>query len=128
MFNSRLITFLISVKTKHRGIPRDAPYTSNVVVALLFIPVVQGEAGTGTGCQFFFPSSSLVPFHCRCHQPSPLSQSWSAFFVNRSLSILTTCPAHFSRLLNSFLETLLHQLPPSVPPFFALKIIIYLNM
>ena len=42
------------------------------VVTLLFIPVVRGEDCTDTVVDFFSSSSSsLIPFHCRLHHPSP---------------------------------------------------------
>ena len=102
---------------------------------------------SGVGLIGFPSCSSLIPCHCRLHSPLiptkslftqsshlslllPSTPCTSAFFVNRSPSILSICPAYFSRLLTSFLgrlsltptslgDSLSHQLLPSVPPFFT---------
>ena len=68
---------------------------SFVVVALLFIPVVRGEA------DIYFPpsSSSLVPLHCRLHQSSPLASihafNASQLLSNRSSHWMQACLSIF---------------------------------
>ena len=68
---------------------------SFVVVALLFIPVVQGEADI----DFSPSSSSLVLLHCRLHQSSPLTSSHafnaSQLLSNRSSHWMQACLSIF---------------------------------
>ena len=85
--------------------------TRTVVVALLFIPEVQGEAGTGTGRRFFPPSSSsLNRFHYRLYilpirrspsprGPPPPTPALSLFTQSSHLSFgLPPSPLHSKRI------------------------------
>ena len=89
-------------------------------VALLFITEVRGEAGTDTRTKFITAISTT-----HLHSPIPRSRSPLPFHSRQisvcSPSFLSMYPAHFNRLLDSFLPKLFHtnQPPPSTPPFFA---------
>lgn len=95
------------------------------IVSLLFIPELQGEAGTDTGPWFCYWFLLLILFHCCLHHPSPFSLSLALvipfpptpakslftqsisvllflFFytLNCSSSNIFTCSAHFEQLLS----------------------------
>ena len=101
-------------------------------VSLLSLPAVSNPASLALilhSCQISL--HAVLPSQSRSSSsPSTLHSklSTSALFINRSSSILSTCPAHFSQLLTSFLVRLPHQLPPSAPPFFPCLFFLLFNI